>query len=356
MTILLTIVFILSGAAGLMYESIWSRYLGLFVGHSAYAQVIVLVIFLGGMSAGAAIASRRSARLREPLLWYAGIELVVGVLGLGFHAVYVAVTNAAYETVFPALAGGTLLVVVKWTIAAVLILPQSILLGATFPLMSAGLIRRLKRDPAGPDGSGRVLGLLYFANSLGAAGGVLVAGFWTIRVLGLPGTLIAAAVVNLVVALAVFAAVKMERDAAEEDGDEVLAAPSAAAEDPLTIPPGSATLWRLLLAVSFGTAVASLTERDTSRGLLTHPAPSRPAGGSSTTKPFSSYLTAAPGSFSETVLGTTPAARMTRSNSASSFFPASISSTWSTGLSPPFCVILGTLPLTNLIWSSPSRS
>jgi spermidine synthase len=46
-------VFVLSGAAGLIYESIWTRYLGLFVGHSAYAQVIVLVILLGGMSLGA---------------------------------------------------------------------------------------------------------------------------------------------------------------------------------------------------------------------------------------------------------------------------------------------------------------
>jgi len=45
--------FVLSGAAGLIYESIWTRYLGLFVGHGAYAQIIVLVIFLGGMSLGA---------------------------------------------------------------------------------------------------------------------------------------------------------------------------------------------------------------------------------------------------------------------------------------------------------------
>ena len=52
MLIFLCIVFVLSGAAGLIYESIWTRYLGLFVGHSAYAQVLVLVIFLGGMSAG----------------------------------------------------------------------------------------------------------------------------------------------------------------------------------------------------------------------------------------------------------------------------------------------------------------
>jgi len=53
MRALLYAVFILSGAAGLIYESVWTRYLGLFVGHSAYAQVIVLVIFLGGMSLGA---------------------------------------------------------------------------------------------------------------------------------------------------------------------------------------------------------------------------------------------------------------------------------------------------------------
>ena len=60
MLALLYVVFVLSGAAGLIYESIWTRYLGLFVGHSAYAQVIVLVIFLGGMSLGALLIGRRS--------------------------------------------------------------------------------------------------------------------------------------------------------------------------------------------------------------------------------------------------------------------------------------------------------
>ena len=63
----LSAVFILSGAAGLIYESIWTRYLGLFVGHGAYAQIIVLTIFLGGMSAGAFIVRRISSRLRDPL-------------------------------------------------------------------------------------------------------------------------------------------------------------------------------------------------------------------------------------------------------------------------------------------------
>lgn len=141
MPLLLTIVFVLSGAAGLIYESIWSRYLGLFVGHSAYAQVIVLVIYLGGMSAGAAIAARFSERIKEPLVAYAAAEILVGLIGLVFHGLFRAVSDAAYSSIFPALAGGVALVVVKWTIAGLLILPQSLLLGTTFPLMSAGLLR-----------------------------------------------------------------------------------------------------------------------------------------------------------------------------------------------------------------------
>ena len=85
MLALLTLVFVISGAAGLIYESIWSRYLSLLVGHSAYAQIIVLVIFLGGMSLGALVVGQRSERLRQPLLWYAVIEAAVGFIGLAFN-------------------------------------------------------------------------------------------------------------------------------------------------------------------------------------------------------------------------------------------------------------------------------
>ena len=199
---LLYLIFILSGSAGLIYESIWSRYLGLFVGHSAYAQVIVLVIFLGGMALGALLAGRFSHRIREPLLWYAGIEVAVGLLGLVFHRAFGAITGFAYGSIFPAFAGSPFLLSIKWLIAGLLVLPQSILLGATFPLMSAGALRLLARADTALAASvrtGRVLAMLYFANSLGAAAGVLVAGFYLIRIAGLPGTLAVAAVINLVV-------------------------------------------------------------------------------------------------------------------------------------------------------------
>ena len=253
MLTLLYTVFVLSGAAGLIYESIWARYLGLFVGHSAYAQVIVLVIFMGGMSAGALLAGERSAKLRSPLMWYAGVELAAGLIGLVFHDAFLGLTAFGYDRIFPSLGVGTTEVVVKWLMAALLILPQSILLGATFPLMSAGVIR------IAPDRGGRSLALLYFSNSFGAAVGVLFSGFYLVALAGLPGTLVVAAILNLLVALIVFVAARRTPEPASE-------APTygSSVTSPLQLGPETSTasaptpsIARLLLVVAFGTAVAS---------------------------------------------------------------------------------------------------
>jgi spermidine synthase len=235
------LLFFLSGAAGLLYETIWAKYLGLFVGHEAYAQVLVLVIFLGGMAIGALVVSRLTTRLKRPLLGYALVEIAVGVLGLVFHDAFVGVTDWAYDTVFPALGGSVWLGAVKWTLAGALILPQSILLGATFPLMSAGLLRLAAKTP------GRVLADLYFANSLGAALGALISSFVTIEASGLPGTVLVAAILNLVVA-AVTVLLRLPPRATQADAAAV-PAPVESTRDPALV--------RLLLAVSAGTAVAS---------------------------------------------------------------------------------------------------
>ena len=247
---LLVAAFVLSGAAGLIYESIWTRYLGLFVGHSAYAQIIVLVIFLGGMSLGAQLTSGRSRRIRSPLVWYAGIEFAVGLLALVFHDVFTAATAFSYATLFPA-TSGVVLTVAKWSMAGLLILPQSILLGATFPLMSAGVIR-LSRSA---ENQGRILALLYFANSIGAAGGVLVAGFALIQAVGLNGTLMVAAFINIIVAMVVGLAAR-SRERAEVSRLPAPGLPAQPAE-PRAESEDRGPDWRPLLFVSFGTAIAS---------------------------------------------------------------------------------------------------
>jgi len=252
MRALLLVAFVLSGAAGLIYESIWSRYLGLFVGHSAYAQVIVLAVFLGGMALGAATIARFTNRIRRPLVWYAGVELAVAAIGLVFHGAFGTVTGFAYDTVFPALSGPALQAA-KWAIAALLILPQSILLGTTFPLMSAGAIRLQRMMTGAADGAGGTLSLLYFANSAGAAAGVLVAGFYLVRLAGLPGTLIAAALINLLAAGLAFVVAGWNADDAPSDDAAVEPPPAA----PVLGTLDAGAVRRALIVVAAGTAVAS---------------------------------------------------------------------------------------------------
>ena len=251
MIIVLYLAFVLSGAAGLIYESIWTRYLGLFVGHDAYAQIIVLVIFLGGMSVGAMGISRWSERLKDPLYGYVAVEFAVGCIGLFFHEIFQGVTGWAYQGVYPALAGSWTLTAAKWAIAGSLILPQSILLGMTFPLMTAGVLRLRADRP------GRTLSLLYFSNSLGASVGVLIAGFYLVELAGLPGTLLTAAMLNLAVAAVTVGVIAAgRRNAAEPAGERRAkeAAKLARASSPTK---KRSRLERLLLFTTFGTAVAS---------------------------------------------------------------------------------------------------
>lgn len=195
-------IFALSGFSGLVYESVWSHYLKLLLGHAAYAQALVLIIFMGGMALGAWLASRNSHRLGNLLIAYAVVEGVIGVMGVVFHPVYQSVSTASFEYVIPLLNAPFYVDVYKVLAASLLILPQSILLGATFPLMSGGFIRKF---PAAP---GRSISMLYFTNSLGAALALLVSSFYLIGKLGLPGTMLTAGLINIGVALIVYALVR----------------------------------------------------------------------------------------------------------------------------------------------------
>src|SRR6267143_6127055 len=102
---LLFALFAASGFAGLIYESIWTHYLQLFLGHAAYAQTLVLAIFMGGMALGSWLASRWSRKWRDLLAAYAVTEAAIGVLGLVFHEAFTAATGFAFDAVLPRLAG-----------------------------------------------------------------------------------------------------------------------------------------------------------------------------------------------------------------------------------------------------------
>ncbi|NJN40483.1 MAG: hypothetical protein HC807_06110 [Gammaproteobacteria bacterium] len=111
----------------------------------------------------------------------------------------------------------------------------------TFPLMSAGLLRRHPERP------GAALALLYFTNSFGAAIGVLVSGFLLIDRLGLPGTIQLAGALNLGLAAVVWLLARNPDP--------------APVPDPASTPgqgvPSAPVSVRLMLAIAFLTGMAS---------------------------------------------------------------------------------------------------
>ena len=236
---LFIVIFLVSGFSGLIYESIWSHYLKLFLGHAAYAQSLVLMIFMGGMAIGAGVSARWSERIQNPLRAYAWIELGIGLLALVFHPLFVTLTDFAFTRVIPNLEGANTILTFKWLWAGSFILPQSILLGMTFPLMTTGLLRRFQAN------RGATVSLLYFSNSLGGAVGVLASGFVLIDLIGLPGTVVLAGLFNIGLAALV-----------------AVLAPDDMAGRPLSAEAGDATAsqnsgFNLWLVVAFLTGTAS---------------------------------------------------------------------------------------------------
>jgi len=225
----LALAFTLSGVAGLAYELTWTRYLALLVGHAAFAQVLVLAVFLGGTALGSLLVAERSRSLQRPLRVYALVEAVLGGFGIVFHLLYLAGAGVLYELLLPTLGEGWVSGMATWTVAIVLIFPQAVLLGTTFPLMAAGVVRLR------PGAPGRSVADVYLLNTLGGAVGVLVGGFALVPVIGLPGAAAVAGALNLTAGALAYRADKSPRPTAVVERAPILATSAVRASVPLLL-------------------------------------------------------------------------------------------------------------------------
>jgi spermidine synthase len=174
-------VFVLSGAAGLIYEIVWSRQLVLVFGNTTQAVSAILTGFFGGMAIGAAVGGRIADRVRSPLRLYGALELVLVVVVL-VTPISFGLIREVYRGIYPALEDSpTLLALVRLVLAVAALAPATVLMGATFP----SLTRYLARTSA----LSRAFGRLYAANTIGAIIGTLAAGLVMIELLGLSGAL-----------------------------------------------------------------------------------------------------------------------------------------------------------------------
>jgi spermidine synthase len=238
--------FLLSGAAGLVYEVAWARLLVRTLGGATPAVVAVTSAFLGGLAVGARLGSGWAERSTRPLRLYAILEASIAGWALLFPLL-LALVHPVHGWCFRAFGGNPgLHHAANLVVAAALLLPPTIAMGATLPV----LLRPAERGRGGVLGG---TGILYGLNTAGAAGGALAAGFLLLPGLGIRGTLWAAAAANLAVA---GAALLLDRRAGPLP---------AAAEAPAARSPGSAAAPAAaagpalpLLAAAAGSGAASM--------------------------------------------------------------------------------------------------
>ena len=170
--------------------------LELVIGSSAICLGLLLAIFMGGMCLGSFVAPQllrqvpgATAEPQSSIRAWAVIEFAIGALGL---LVLVGLPEGArlYARWFQGSGG----MMARGVLAACFLLPPTVLMGATLPILSRSV--RATRE-----GVCR-LGFLYAANITGAVFGCLLAGFYLLRVHDMATATVTAAMINVAIGLA----------------------------------------------------------------------------------------------------------------------------------------------------------
>jgi spermidine synthase len=193
----LRVLILASGAVALIYQSLWMRRLALVLGSTTYAIGTVLAGFMAGLGIGAWVFGKRVDRSSDPLRLYAALELAIGIIGLAspFVLEHGAAPYALAYAQFKASPG--LLTLARFALGFAFVAIPAFLMGGTLPVATRYVVRR-------PNEVGRGIAQLYALNTLGAALGVLLLPFVFLPALGVRRTLLAAGVVNLGIAAAVW--------------------------------------------------------------------------------------------------------------------------------------------------------
>ncbi len=187
--------FACSGAVAMSLESIFSRAMALVLGSAIQSFTLVLVLFLVGLSVGAATMGRVAGRLKEPLSWLA---LVMAIAGAAIVLVYYyldALPHFHHDLVrwadvdLDSAAGIAVRALVAGAIA-----PVTFFLGAIMPIAVTAYAS--SGETVGGD-----VGRAYSVNTIGAVVGSMAGGFFLLPAFGIGGGLIACALALVAVSI-----------------------------------------------------------------------------------------------------------------------------------------------------------
>ena len=188
------LIFILSGASGLIYQVIWMRQLTLIFGSTVFATSTVLTAFMGGLALGSYYFGRKiDESTQSPLRMYALLEAGIGAFCLvwplllaALSAIYVLIHRNVTSEFYT-------LSLIRFVLTFGVILIPSTLMGGTLPVLTRFFVKRLEQ-------LGTNIGILYALNTFGAVIGTVAAGFFLIEALGIRWTLGIGIAINFAVA------------------------------------------------------------------------------------------------------------------------------------------------------------
>jgi hypothetical protein len=188
---MLYVLFVMSGFAALLYQVVWQRALFVLFGVNVESVAMVVAAFLLGLGGGALLGGALSVRYRTHAARLFGL-FELGIAGYGASSLPL----FAWVGQRTALADGS--VAVTSLTSLFLLLPPTLLMGATLPLLVA-------HTTLGNPNVGRSVGLLYFANTLGSAAASFVAVTFLLGRHGQSGTVLFAVTLNVAASLGVLA-------------------------------------------------------------------------------------------------------------------------------------------------------
>jgi spermidine synthase len=189
-----------SGAAALMYQVVWVRLLTLALGHTVASSSIVLGAFMCGLALGAWVAGRFKLPPSQSLALYAALELFIAIAALTFPTVL-----SLFDPLLVwAYADGNSPVrfsLIRTLVCFVLVGVPAAAMGATFPVAVSWFVSVGSggHSPL-PSPAATRAGVLYAANTAGAALGALAAGFWLVPSYGARATTWIAVALNVLAA------------------------------------------------------------------------------------------------------------------------------------------------------------
>ncbi|MCS6798872.1 MAG: methyltransferase domain-containing protein [Myxococcota bacterium] len=210
----LYVALLLSGCAALVYEATWGRMLHRVFGVGDLAVATVLAAFFLGLGIGSALGGRWAARLGNPALGYAMLEGLVALWALGsllviprVHSLYAALgAGLSFEA----------LTALRLLLALLVLLPPTVLMGATLPVLVAAVARRPGAADRWQAGATR----LYATNTFGAMAGAGAASLWLVPTIGTRATVGLAAALSAAAGAIVYGAWRRP-GAAHAPGDEL---------------------------------------------------------------------------------------------------------------------------------------